>query len=57
MTCFGIKQKKNNYYFLIKILKNKIEIIKTKIIIISEVKISAIVKAFNSIMFETWLPK
>ena len=57
MIYFGIKRKNNNYYFLIKILKKIIEIIKTKIIIISEVKISAIVKAFNSIMFETWLPK
>ena len=57
MTYFGIKQKNNNYYFLIKILKNIIKIIKTKIVIISDVKISAIVKDFNSIMFETWLPK
>ena len=53
MIYFGIKRKDDNYYFLVKILKNIIEIIKTKIIIISEVKISAIVKAFNSIMFET----
>jgi hypothetical protein len=53
MIYFGIKRKDDNYYFLIKILKNIIEIIKTKIIIISEVKISAIVKDFNSIMFET----
>ena len=53
MIYFGIKSKNDNYYFLIKILKNKIEIIKTKMIIISKVKISAIVKAFNSIIFET----
>ena len=52
MIYFGIKRKDDNYYFLVKILKNIIEIIKTKIIIISEVKISAIVKDFNSIMFE-----
>ena len=53
MICYGIKQKNNNYYFLIKILKNIIKIIKTKIVIISDVKISAIVKDFNAIMFDT----
>ena len=53
MIYCGIKRKKNNYYFLKKILKNINKIIKPKIINISDVKISAIVKDFNSIMFET----
>ena len=47
MICFGIKRKNNINYFFIKILKKIIKIIKTKIIIISNVKISAIVKDFN----------
>ena len=57
MICFGIKRKKNNYFFLKKILKNINKIIKPKIISISDVKISRIVKDFNSIIFEKWLPK
>ena len=57
MTCFGIKRKKNSYFFLKKILKKINKIIKPKIINISDVKISVIVKDFNSIIFEKWLPK
>ena len=52
MICFGIKRKKNNYFFFKKILKNINKIIKPKIINISDVKISRIVKDFNSIIFE-----
>ena len=57
MTYFGVKWRKNNYFFLKKILNNINKIIKPKIINISDVKISVIVKDFNSIIFEKWLPK
>ena len=40
-----------------KILKNINKIIKPKIINNSDVKISSIVKDFNSMIFEKWLPK